>query len=172
MSDRLGVSPAAVALGNANESIVLKLGAHGAQLAYLYDHPDLSGLHPDVCLPLLDTAVRKYAPRIILFPSDRTMRILAATLGARLGVAVASECTKLDIDGDGHLLVNRPVFGKAVGESDMSVRSANRDVPGWLRETRRRALRDTSGPIARVDDCRAQVDHRSASSATRRARWT
>ena len=101
-----------------------KLGAHGAQLAHLYDHPDLSGLHPDVCLPLLDTAVRKYAPRIILFPSDRTMRILAATLGARLGVAVASECTKLDIDGDGHLLVNRPVFG-----GRLSARVTCRSVP-------------------------------------------
>jgi electron transfer flavoprotein alpha subunit len=39
------------------------------------------------------------------------MLILAARLGARLGVGVASECTKLDIDGDGHLLVNRPAYG-------------------------------------------------------------
>ena len=111
LSDRLGRSLAAAVLGDTPESIVPALGLHGAQIAHLCDHPGLSDLHADVCLPLLEAAARQHTPRIILFPSDRQMRILAARLGARLGVGVASECTKLDVDVDGHLLVSRPVYG-------------------------------------------------------------
>ena len=111
LGERLGGGLAAVALAGAAEAVVPALGRQGAQLAYLCSRPGLSDLHPDVCLPLLDAAVRQHAPRIVLFPSDRKMRILAASLGARLGVGVASDCTKLDIDGDGHLLVNRPAYG-------------------------------------------------------------
>jgi electron transfer flavoprotein alpha subunit len=110
LSERLGGMLAAVALVNATEAVVPSLGRQGAQLAYLCS-PSLSDLQPDVCLPLLEAAVRQHSPRMILFPSDREMRMLAAGLGARLGVGVASECTKLDVDGDGHLLVNRPVYG-------------------------------------------------------------
>ncbi len=124
LSDRLGASLAAVALGNANESIAATLGARGSQIAYLCEDPGPSDCHPDICLPLLQAAVRQHEPRIILFPSYRTMRILAARLGARLGVGVASECTKLDIDGDGHLLVSRPVYG-----GRLSARVVCRSIP-------------------------------------------
>jgi len=110
LGDRLGATLAAVVLHDKAENSAPALGRHGAQRVYLCDHPSLSHQHPDVCLPLLEAAVRQHAPRIILFPSDRTMRILAARLAARLGVGLVSECTKLDVDGDGYLLVNRPVY--------------------------------------------------------------
>jgi electron transfer flavoprotein alpha subunit len=110
LGDRLGATPAAVVLHEKAERSVPALGRHGAQLAYLCDHPSLSHQQPDVCLPLLEAAVREREPRIILFPSDRPMRVLAARVAARLGSGLASECTKLDLDGDGHLQVNRPVY--------------------------------------------------------------
>jgi electron transfer flavoprotein alpha subunit len=124
LSDRLGAWLAAVALSRANGSIVPKLGAHGSQIAYLCENPGLSDCHPDICLPLLEAAVRQNEPRIILFPSERTMQILGARLGARLGVGVASECTKLDIDSDGHLIVNRPAYG-----GRLSARITFRSIP-------------------------------------------
>jgi electron transfer flavoprotein alpha subunit len=110
LSDRLGATLAAVVVGDGAESAMPALGRRGAQVAYVCDHPTLSNPHPDVCLPLLETAVLRYAPRIVLFTSDRSMRILAARLAVRLGAGLASECTKLDIDGDGYLLVSRPVY--------------------------------------------------------------
>jgi len=124
LGDRLGATLAAVVLHDKAEHVAPDLGRHGAQLAYLCHHPSLSHQHPDVCLPLLEAAVRKYAPRIILFPSDRTMRVLAARLAARLGSGLASECTKLDVDGDGYLLVNRPVYS-----GRLSARVVCRSVP-------------------------------------------
>jgi electron transfer flavoprotein alpha subunit len=124
LSDRLGATLAAVVLNDKAEHSVPALGQHGAQLAYLCDHLSLSHQHPDVCLPLLEAAVRKYAPRIILFPSDRTMRVLAARLAVRLGAGLASECTKLDIDGDGNLLVSRPVY-----QGRLSARVSCRSIP-------------------------------------------
>ena len=124
LSDRLGAALAAVALGDGGESAVPALGRQGAQVAYICDHPALSDPHPDVCLPLLEAAVLQHAPRIVLFPSDRTMRILSARLAARLGVGLASECTKLDIDGDGYLLVSRPVYA-----GRLSARVLCRSIP-------------------------------------------
>jgi electron transfer flavoprotein alpha subunit len=124
LGDLLGATLAAVVLHNKAEHVAPALGRHGAQLAYLRDHPSLSHQHPDVCLPLLEAAVRQREPRIILFPSDRTMRVLAARLAARLGSGLASECTKLDVDGDGYLLVNRPVYA-----GRLSARVVCRSVP-------------------------------------------
>jgi len=124
LSDRLGATLAAIVVGEGAGSAVPALGRQGAQLAYVCDHPALSDHHPDVCLPLMEAAVRQHAPRIVLFPSDRTMRVLAARLAARLSSGLASECTKVDVDGDGYLLVNRPVYA-----GRLSARVACRSIP-------------------------------------------
>jgi len=124
LSDRLGATLAAVVLGAGIGAVVPALGRQGAQLAYVCDHPALADPHPDLCLPVIESALREREPRIVLFPSDRRMRLLAARLAARLGAGLASECTKLDIDGDGCLLVSRPVF-----QGRLSARVVCRSLP-------------------------------------------
>ena len=125
LSDRLGATLAAIVVGEGAGSAVPALGRQGAQVAYICDHPALSGAHPDVCLPVLETALRERGPCIVLFPSDdRRMRVLAARLAVRLGAGLASECTKLDVDGDGYLLVSRPVYS-----GRLSARVACRSIP-------------------------------------------
>jgi caffeyl-CoA reductase-Etf complex subunit CarE len=124
LADRLGATLAAVVLHDKAEHSVPALGRQGAPRVHLCDHPTLSHQQPDVCLPILEAAVRQREPRLILFPSDRVMRVLAARLAARLGVGLVSECTKLDIDGDGYLLVNRPVYA-----GRLSARVVCRSVP-------------------------------------------
>jgi electron transfer flavoprotein alpha subunit len=114
LGDRLGATLAAVVLHENAERSVPALGRHGAQLAYLCEHPGLSRQQPDVCLPLLEAAIRQREPRIILFPSHRSMRVLAARVAARLGSGLASECTRLDVDSDGYLQVHRPVYAGAL----------------------------------------------------------
>jgi electron transfer flavoprotein alpha subunit len=52
------------------------------------------------------------------------MRVLAARLAARLGSGLASECTKLDVDGDGYLLVSRPAYA-----GRLSARVVCRSIP-------------------------------------------
>jgi electron transfer flavoprotein alpha subunit len=124
LSDRLGAKLAAVVLGGGIGPVVPVLGRQGAQVAYICDHPTLSDPHPDVCLPVMESALRERGPRIVLFPSDRRMRMLAARLAARLSAGLASECTKLDIDGDGYLLVSRPVY-----QGRLSARVVCRSLP-------------------------------------------
>jgi electron transfer flavoprotein alpha subunit len=124
LSDRLGATLAAVVLGGGIGPVVPVLGRKGAQLAYVCDHPALSDHHPDVCLPVMESALRERGPRIVLFPSDRRMRVLAARLAARLGSGLASECTKLDVDGDGYLLVSRPAYA-----GRLSARVVCRSIP-------------------------------------------
>ena len=124
LGERLGASLAAVVLHDDAGRFVPVLGRSGAQVAYLCEHPALSRRHPDICLPVLEAAAREREPRVILFPSDREMRALAARLAARLNTGLASECTKLGIDGDGFLFVTRPVYG-----GRLSARVACRSFP-------------------------------------------
>jgi electron transfer flavoprotein alpha subunit len=124
ISDRLGATLAAVVLGTGIGSVVPALGRQGAHVAYICDHPSLSDPTPDLSLPVLESALRERRPRIVLFPSDSRMRILAARLAARLSAGLASECTKLEIDGDGHLLVSRPVY-----QGRLSARVVCRSLP-------------------------------------------
>jgi electron transfer flavoprotein alpha subunit len=124
LGDRLGARLGAVVLHDRAEHSLPALGRQGAQLAYLCEHPSLSRQDADVCLPLLEAAVRQHEPHMILFSSDRGMRVLAARLATRLGSGLASECTRLDLDGNGQLLVNRPVYA-----GRLSARVACRSVP-------------------------------------------
>ena len=110
LADRLGASLSAVLLGDDLAPLVAQLSEQGANNVYLFRHPSLAGGHPDLCLPALAHAVRGRSPDILLFPAQRPLHLLAARLAARLGVALASGCIKLDLDAEGRLQVTRPVY--------------------------------------------------------------
>jgi len=110
LADRLGVATAAVVLGQDAHLLAPALGEKGASVVYSWADEALSAKHPDICLAALEQAVRERSPRIVLFAAERRLRGVAARLAIRLGTALASECTKLDLDGEGNLLVSRPVY--------------------------------------------------------------
>jgi electron transfer flavoprotein alpha subunit len=85
----------------------------GADKIFLLANPQLADYSAQGFAMALADLVRETETRVVLFAATAMGRDLAPRLAARLGVAVASDCTKLEVK-DGRLEFTRPIFaGKA-----------------------------------------------------------
>jgi electron transfer flavoprotein alpha subunit len=114
LADRLGVRLAAVALGEGIGALAQALGERGADRVYLADDVRLRERHPDIVTTVLADAIRSHSPSTVLFCAGRGAREVAPRVAARLNTGLASECTKLDLDAQGHLVATHPVYGGKV----------------------------------------------------------
>jgi electron transfer flavoprotein alpha subunit len=110
----LGETAAAAVLGQAVEEMSPDLFGCGASQVFLMDNPALAQYSTQDYAAALAALVRKVSPSAIFFPATSLGRDLAPRLAARLGVTVASDCTKVSVK-DGRLEFSRPIFaGKAI----------------------------------------------------------
>jgi electron transfer flavoprotein alpha subunit len=113
-ASELGENVAAVLLGQAGEKLTPELFDYGASRVYLMDHPMLAQYSTGDYAAALAALVRKVNPSAIFFPATSLGRDLAPRLAAQLGVALASDCTKVSVN-DGRFEFSRPIFaGKAI----------------------------------------------------------
>jgi len=110
LADRLGGVAAACLLGGDGQQLGPVLGQHGVDRVYVWDAPAPSRPGPDWVRALTSLAQER-RPAIVLLPAAGSLRVLAARLSASLGTGLASECTSVDIDGQGLLVGRRPVYG-------------------------------------------------------------
>lgn len=82
-----------------------------ADILYLGEHPALAGHAPEAAAVVLDEAVRRGRPSVLLLAATPTSSALAARLAARLGAGLASGCLRLDVDSSGVLRMLRPAYG-------------------------------------------------------------
>lgn len=109
----LNTSLVAVAIGYGIKETASRLGAYGTDKVLVADTPYLKTFHPDYYRTLGLEAVQKTNPCIILIPATSSGKDLAPRLAIHLNTVVATESTKLDIEGD-RLIATRPVYaGKA-----------------------------------------------------------
>lgn len=112
LADKLGSRLAAVVLGESVSRLTDELFAHGADLAYVVEHPSLREYRTD---PFVETAahlVRKYKPEIVLMGATTTGRDFAGALATEIGTGLTADCTGLEIDAaTRNLIQTRPAFG-------------------------------------------------------------
>jgi electron transfer flavoprotein alpha subunit len=111
LADRLGLSAAAVVLGEDVRGLAPLLGQCGAGTVYLAESPLLGAYNPDAHTPLLVDLIRRQRPSIVLWGATDQGRDLAPRVAARLGTGLASNCTRVDLSEDGLLVMTRPVYG-------------------------------------------------------------
>jgi electron transfer flavoprotein alpha subunit len=111
LSDRLGLSAAAVLLGDDVRNLVPVLGQCGADIVYLAESPLLAAYNPDAYTPVLAELIRRHQPSIVLWGATDQGRDLAPRVAVRLGTGLASNCTGVDLSDDGLLVMTRPVYG-------------------------------------------------------------
>jgi electron transfer flavoprotein alpha subunit len=105
---------AAVLLGQAVEGLAADLFGCGASRVFIMDNPALAQYSTQDYAAALAALVRKVNPSAVFFPATSLGRDLAPRFAARLGVALASDCTKVSVK-DGRLEFTRPIFaGKAM----------------------------------------------------------
>jgi len=104
----------AMLAGEGLEGLAGELFSHGASKVFVLGHPALARYSAQHYVAALAGLAEKIHPAAVFFPATSMGRDLAPRLAARLGVAVASDCTKVAVK-DGRLEFTRPIFaGKAV----------------------------------------------------------
>lgn len=83
--------------------------AHGADEVLLLSAPSLTDT--DCLLAGLERALETATPSVVLVGATRNGAEVAGRLAQRLRLAAASECTELELDANGALVVERLVYG-------------------------------------------------------------
>jgi electron transfer flavoprotein alpha subunit len=111
-ADEMGAAAAAVLVGP--ESAAAELQAHGAAKVYLLGDPQLDAYSAQGYAAALSVVVKETAPAAVFFAASAMGKDLAPRLAARLGVSMASDCTRIAVK-DGALEFTRPIYaGKAL----------------------------------------------------------
>ncbi len=109
----LGLPAAAVVVGAGLDALASELAAAGAAKVFLLDNPGLAAYAAPAYAAVLADWARAAAPAAVFFPATAMGKDLAPRLAARLGVAMASDCVKVEVR-DGRLVFTRPIYaGKA-----------------------------------------------------------
>jgi electron transfer flavoprotein alpha subunit len=111
LADRLSLSAAAVLLGDDVRGLAPLVGQSGADTIYLAESPLLATYNPDAYAPVVAGLLRRQQPPIVLWGATDQGRDLAPRVAARLSTGLASNCTRVDLNDDGLLVMTRPVYG-------------------------------------------------------------
>jgi electron transfer flavoprotein alpha subunit len=109
----LGVAAAAVLAGDAVAGLAPGAFAAGAAKAYVIEDPGLAAYSSQAHAAALAAFAEQEKPLGLFFAATAMGKDLAPRVAARLGAAMASDCTKLAVK-DGTIVFTRPIYaGKA-----------------------------------------------------------
>jgi electron transfer flavoprotein alpha subunit len=112
-ADELKTEANAVLVGHNLESLASEAFPYGASKVYLLENSLLSHYSAAGFSQALFSLVEEIKPEVILFSASSMGKDLAPRLAAKLGVSLATDCTRT-VAKDGKLEVVRPIFaGKA-----------------------------------------------------------
>ncbi|MEW6523425.1 MAG: electron transfer flavoprotein subunit alpha [Bacillota bacterium] len=112
LAAELGEELGAVILGDGIRPLAGDLVAHGAEVVYVADAPELADFRDEPYTAVMAAMVGQYQPAILLFGATSTGRSLAPRVAGRLRTGLTADCTGLSIDPETRLLVQtRPAFG-------------------------------------------------------------
>lgn len=111
IADQKGVSLSAVLLGDGVAGQADTLIAHGADIVYLADAPELGKFTDDDYANILEDLIRQHKPEIVLAGATAIGRSFFPKVATALDAGLTADCTDLSVDEDGNLLQTRPAFG-------------------------------------------------------------
>ena len=84
---------------------------HGASKVYVVENPLLKSFYAEPYVSALTHLARQHKPEILLIGSTKRGKELASRLATRLETGCVPDCTQLDIDEHGRLIMGRMVYG-------------------------------------------------------------
>jgi electron transfer flavoprotein alpha subunit len=115
LADSLGCQVDALYLGDEEPSAVDSLISHGANRVIVLKHSRLKSFVLDSWLAAFEPVVHERNPYLMLFAATPHGKELAASLSARLNVALATDCVWVEAGSSDHINIRRPVYaGKAL----------------------------------------------------------
>lgn len=112
-AEDLGMDTAAVLVGHGLDSVAAEVSQYGISKVFVLDNERLNAYSPSGYVLALTALVEEINPQIILFSATSMGKDISPRLAAKVGVAMASDCTQTAVT-DGKLEVVRPIYaGKA-----------------------------------------------------------
>ncbi len=112
LADKKKTKLSAIFIGHGIKDKAKELIAHGADIVYIADHPDLKDFNDDSYAAILMTLAKQHKPEIILAGATAIGRSFFPKVASALHAGLTADCTVLDIDAEsGHLHQTRPAFG-------------------------------------------------------------
>ncbi len=113
-SEESGMQPAAILVGHELPSLASELFRYGAAKVFVLENPALAEYSAQGYAFALADFVKEVSPTGLFFAATAMGKDLAPRLAARLGVGLASDCTRVEVK-EGKLEFTRPVYaGKAL----------------------------------------------------------
>ncbi|MEK6557107.1 MAG: electron transfer flavoprotein subunit alpha [Candidatus Margulisiibacteriota bacterium] len=111
LADKRKQDLSVVLIGSQTKALVQELFSYGVDQVYVLENKLLEYYETNSFTKVLEEAVQKYKPEIILFGATSEGRALAPRLAARVRTGLTADCTSLDITSEGDLAQTRPAFG-------------------------------------------------------------
>lgn len=111
LADKVGEKVVALLLGNKVTDKAKELVGYGADEVRVVDHKNLDKYTTEYYAQAVTQIAKAGDPSVILFGATSIGRDLAPRLSARLWTGLTADCTKLEIDEKGNLMMTRPAFG-------------------------------------------------------------
>ncbi|MCL2200496.1 MAG: FAD-binding protein [Oscillospiraceae bacterium] len=112
LAAEIGCRVCAILCGENVEGLIPELYEYGADVVYYASAPELKTYNPDSYTKVLNEAVQKYKPDIVLFGATHIGRDLGPCVAVKAETGLTADCTQLDIDpADKKLMQTRPAFG-------------------------------------------------------------
>ncbi|MGH8929566.1 MAG: electron transfer flavoprotein subunit alpha/FixB family protein [Egibacteraceae bacterium] len=87
-----------------------RVGAFGAQTAYVWDSKDVEAYATEPTSSALDVAIEQSGASIVLYPSDPFLTDVVARTAVRRGGGVITDAVDLEMDGD-RMVATKAIFG-------------------------------------------------------------
>ena len=142
LANTSGRAVAAVIIGQGVDVHTTELAAHGADMVFTADHPELASYSTAPYTQVLADAIQARKPFAVLLPATVNGRDLAARVAARLSLGLTGDCIDLAINDLGQLVQYKPAFGGNIVSPIISKTTPQMATvrPGMLA----RAVRDDS----------------------------
>lgn len=122
-----GGSVSAVVLGKNTQAFGNELIAAGADTVYTVENADLATYQPDAYLQVIQEAIKKAAPKVVLMGQTDLAKDLAPKLAFRLGAGLTMDCIDLAYQQGKGLVATKPVYGgnaRAIYETNTPIQVA------------------------------------------------
>ena len=112
LADARNMQLCAVLMGHQIANVPKDLIAHGADIVYVADTPELVAFSDEPYTKVLMRLIQTHKPEIVLFGATAAGRSVGSRVAVKINTGLTADCTGLAIDpATGNLLQTRPAFG-------------------------------------------------------------
>ena len=109
IAEKMGGPLSAVVVGKGIDGLAAALGKFGAAKVYAVDSDLFALYNTEGYAAGVAAAIKQADPAVVLVGTTAMGKDLAPRVAAKLGVGVASDCTKVEVEG-GKLVATRPIY--------------------------------------------------------------